>query len=163
MDTLVFRGTIEDGKGEYVELHVPGRDEIPQAPEDWPRVLCKGSFNVRIFPTGYPTVFSARGLSHLVASLDSGCFPCCFEIAHHQFGNNRLSPTVTEPKRGSAQVWRALLEANEHRIVCWVLRRYGSTLTDVLELLSEHHLRDKYHLKTSQTAIVTLLLRVEAV
>lgn len=156
METLVFQGTIEDGIGRYVELHVPGRDEIAQAPEDWPRVLCKGSLNVRVLRTAYPAAFAAHGLPNQVSSLDKSCFPCCFEIAHHQFGNNWLSPTATEPKGGSAQVWRASLEANGHRVACWVLRRYGSTLPDVLELLSEHYLRDTYGLKTNQLAIVML-------
>ncbi len=152
----MFHGMIQDGIRKYVELYVPGRDEIAQAPEDWPRVLCKGSLNVGVRPDGYPPLFSARGLPNQVSSLDEDCFPCCFKIEQHQFRNNRLSPTDAEPKRGTAQVWRASLEADGQQIACWVLRRYGSTLTTVLELLSEHHLRNTYGLKNGQLATVTL-------
>jgi len=156
VEILIFHGMIQGGIRKYVELYVPGRDEIAQASEDWPRVLCKGSLNVGVRPDGYPPLFSARGLSNQVSSLDEDCFPCCFKIEQRQFRNNRLSPTEAEPKRGTAQVWRASLEADGQQIACWVLRRYGSTLTTVLELLSEHHLRNTYGFKNGQLATVTL-------
>ncbi len=155
-DTLVFHGVIAKGAGRYVGLHVPGREEISQAPADWPLILCKGSLNVRVHPGGYPALFSTRGLPNKVSSLDQNCFPCCFEIAHDQFGNNQLVPTAANRRRGNAQVWRAYLDVNDRRVACWVLRRYGSTLVDVLELLSEEHLRQTYRLADDQPAIVTL-------
>jgi hypothetical protein len=155
MEPIVFKGHIAKGVGRYVELHVPGRDEIPQAPSDWPKVLCKGSLNVQIAPDGYPLLFNEKGLQNSTKSLDANCYPCTFEIAQHEFRNNKLAPNAAMPKRGSAQVWRAVLKANGHDIECWVLRRYGSGLADQLELLSEKHLRTEYELKDGQAAIVT--------
>jgi hypothetical protein len=156
LDTLIFHGVIAKGVGKYAELHVPGKNEIDQVPADWPLVLCKGSLNVRVNPSGYPAFFATRGLPNKVSSLDQNCFPSCFQIAHDRFGNNQLRPTTTDPRRGTAQVWRASLDANGHHIACWVLRRYGSALVDVLELLSDKHLRQKYGLADDQHAIVTL-------
>ena len=153
---MVFHGVIAKGVSRYVGLEVPGRDEISQPPADWPLVLCKGSLNVRVHSSGYPALFSTRGLPNKVSSLDQNCFPCCFEIAYDQFGNNQLAPTAADPRRGCAQVWRASLDVNDRRIACWVLRRYGSALVDVLELLSEEHLRETYGLADDQPAIVTL-------
>jgi hypothetical protein len=155
LDTLIFHGVIAKGIGKYVDLHVPGRDEI-KASTDWPVVLWKGSLNVRVNPDGYPALFTTRGLPNEVASLDRNCFPSCFEIAYDQFGNNQLLPTAAESRRGTAQVWRARLEANDHEVPCWVLRRYSSALVDVLELLSDRHLRQTYGLVDDQRAIVTL-------
>ena len=37
---------------------MPGRDQISQAPADWPLILFKGSLNVRVEPNGYPALFS---------------------------------------------------------------------------------------------------------
>lgn len=71
-------------------------------------------------------------------------------------GNNQLRPTATDSRRGTAQVWRASLDVNGQRIGCWVLRRYGSALVDVLELLSDKHLRQTYGLADNEDAIVTL-------
>jgi hypothetical protein len=135
---------------------VPGKDEISQAPADWPLVLFKGSLNVCVHPIGYPSLFSTRELPNRVSTLDQNCFPCCFEIRYDQFEDNQLKPTAADPRRGGAQVWRASLDANGHRIVCWVLRRYGSTLLDVLEVLSEEGLRATYGLDDNQPAIVAL-------
>jgi CTP-dependent riboflavin kinase len=154
MEPIVFKGCIVKGVGRYVELHVPGRNEIRQAPSDWPEVLCKGSLNVRIAPDGYPPLFKETGLQDSTKSLDVKCYPCVFEIAQHEFGNNKLTPGPAMPKRGSAQVWRAVLTANGHNIECWVLRRYGSGLADQLELLSDKHLRTEYGLEDGQKAII---------
>ena len=153
---MVFQGVIAEGIGKYADLHVPGKHQIGQAPADWPVVLCKGSLNVRVNPDGYPAFFAMRALPNKVATLDQHCFPSCFEIAYNQFGNNQLRPTAADTRRGSAQVWRARLEANGHQVSCWVLRRYGSALVDVLEVLSDRHLRQTYGLANNQHAIVTL-------
>jgi CTP-dependent riboflavin kinase len=154
--TLVFDGAVASGIGKHADLHVPGRGQISQAPADWPLILFKGSLNVRIEPNGYPAFFSNRGLTNKVSTLDQNCFPCSFEIRYDQFGNNQLTPTAACHRRGSAQVWRAFLDANNHRIACWVLRRYGSTLIDVLELVSDKSLRATYGLEDNQRAIVVL-------
>ncbi len=126
MNVIRFSGLIGDGVGRYVELHVPGRNEIPQAPPDWPITLQKGSLNVRINSDGYPSLFAELGLPNSVRSLDKNPFPPAFEIAQHEFGNNQLRPEPSMPHKGSAQVWRATLKSGEQHHACWVLRRYGS-------------------------------------
>ena len=152
----MFNGVVARGIGKHADLHVPGRHHISQAPAEWPLILFKGSLNVRILPNGYPASFADRGLPNKVSALDQNCFPCCFEIRYDQFGNNQLTPTAAYRRRGSAQVWRAFLDVNNHRITCWALRRYGSTLVDVLELVSDKGLRATYGLDDNQAATVVL-------
>jgi hypothetical protein len=147
----------------YVQLHVPGRSELSACPSDWPEKLCLGSLNVRVAADGYPSLFLERGLSNTVASLDSNCYRANFDIAQDQFGNNKLFPDQSAPRKGSAQVWRAVLGANGRHIPCWVLRRYGSGLINELELLSHEHLRSAYHLEDGQRVTVTLLAGETAV
>jgi hypothetical protein len=156
MSGLRFSGVIRDGVGRYVELHVPGRDEIPQAPADWPISLQKGSLNVQVTQDGYPLIFKQLGLPVSVTSLDQRPFPAAFEIAQHEFGNNQLRPNPNMPNRGAAQVWRATLSAGEKEYPCWVLRRYGSRVGEQLELLSGVHMRKTYNLVNGQAVLVTL-------
>ncbi len=156
MNTISFRGVICTGVGKYVELHVPGKDEIRRAPTDWPTRLKEGSLNVCIAADGYPALFAALNLPNSVSSLDKRPFPAAFEIAHHEFGNNRLGPKLGKPENGSAQVWRAILTACGHDRRCWVLRRYGSGVGEQLELLSQVHMRSTYQLQDRQPVVVTL-------
>jgi hypothetical protein len=154
--SIKFSGVIVKGVGRYVELHVPGRDEIHQAPSDWPITLQKGSLNVRISPDGYPSLFAELGLPNSIKSLDQRPFPPTFEIAQHEFGNNQLRPEPSMPDKGSAQVWRAKLTSGEISYACWVLRRHGSGVGEQLELLSEVHLRTTLQLVCGQSVVVTL-------
>jgi hypothetical protein len=156
MDSIAFQGKIGSGVGRHVELWVPGRDELPQAPKDWPTSLCKGSLNVRIDPHGYPDLFEVLGLPHNAKSLDRKPIECTFEIGQSEFGNNKLVPTEEMPHRGSAQVWRAALGTTREGIACWVLRRYGSGLQDQLEIVSDVHLRTEYGLADGQEVEVCL-------
>jgi len=135
---ISFIGVIVDGVGKHVELHVPGRNEIPQAPSDWPVTLEKGSLNVRIDPDGYPPLFVSLGLPNVVRTLDTRPIEPAFEICQQEFGNNQLTPVPHMPNRGSAQVWRATLVAQGRSYPCWVLRRYGSGVGEQLELLSDY-------------------------
>ena len=156
MNAISFRGVIGDGVGRHVELHVPGKDEIPQAPADWPTRLREGSLNVRIIPEGYPAFFAALGLPNSVRSLDKKPFPATFEIAQQELGNNQLRAEPSMPHKGSAQVWRAVLTASGNNHPCWVLRRYGSGVGEQLELLSEVHMRSAHQLVNGQAVVVTL-------
>ena len=156
MSRIVFLGNIVDGCGKHVELHVPGREQIPQASLDWPVLLHKGSLNVRISPDGYPNIFEARSLSKSVRTLDEKIFRPAFEISQSELGNNKLIPTSDMPHKGSAQVWRAKLTLRDREIPCWALRRYGSGVDEQLELISELHLRSTYSLVTGDAVVVTL-------
>ena len=156
MEAIEFKGKVGSGVGKYVELHVPGRGELPQSPDDWPWVLCKGSLNIHVDPDGYPELFDEIGLPRTTRSLDQKPIACSFEIGQSEFGNNKLQPTETMPQRGAAQVWRAILIANEQKIACWVVRRYGSGLRDQLEVVSDLHLRTAYGLVDGQDAQLCL-------
>lgn len=156
MENIAFEGKITGGVGRHVELQIPGREELPQAPKDWPSVLCKGSLNVRIEPDGYPSLFERIGLPKTTRSLDQRPIDCSFEIGQSELGNNRLTPADAMPHRGSAQVWRAVLMTTEQGIACWVLRRYGSGLRDQLEIVSDIHLRTEYRLVDGQEVQVCL-------
>jgi len=156
MHSLSFKGRITDGIGRHSELYVPGRDEIRQAPEDWPVNLQKGSLNVRIFPDGYPPQFAERGLPNSTQTLDQQLIEPAFEIAQAEFGNNQLRQHPGMPHRGSAQVWRAVLTVNGQQHRCWVLRRYGSGLRDQLELVSDVHMRSAFGLMNGVAVEVVL-------
>jgi hypothetical protein len=161
-ETLTFEGIIRSGKGKYAELQIPGRSQIAQAPLDWPETLFKGSLNVLVHPRGYPSLFAERKLPNSTTSLDAECFPPAFVIRHDEIGNNRLRPEPSNPKKGSARVWRALLRANGCEIRCWVVRRYGSGLKEQLELLSQEHLRSRYSLQNGHRATVMLSYTADA-
>ncbi len=157
LGAIIFVGTVVSGIGKHVELHIPGRSELLDTPPDWPFRLCPGSLNVRVSQNGYPSFFREHQLPNSVASLDARCFPGHFEIAQDQLGNNKLVPTKINPQKGTAQVWRAHLTTDDNEVSCWVLRRYGSGLTDQLEIVSDRHLRTEYHLKDGQKVTVRLL------
>ena len=126
-------------------MEIPGRATLPQAPEDWPEELYRGSLNVRIRANGYPADFVQRGLPVSVETLDNGLFEPAFEIRHDQIGGNTLSPSREMHRRGDAQVWRAEI----HRAIdplfavsCWALRRFGSNVGEQLEFVSRERLRN---------------------
>jgi len=146
----IFKGEISSGIGKHTELYVPGYNQLVKAPENWPEKLHPGSLNVRISSTGYPSIFSEREGAPSIFTLDEGIIPCAFEIPYDSFGNNALRPTAQMPKRGTAQVWRSTLAIVEQEIDCWVLRRYGSMVGEVLEVVSHVHLRTAYELQDGQ-------------
>lgn len=135
MDELVFTGKVVNGIGKHSELVVPGKSAFQNAPDDWPAKLCPGSLNARI--TGYPPEFATRRLALSTKTLDIAGFLPAFTIPQAQMGNNKLIPIPAMPVRGTAQLWRALLDANGQSAKCWVLRRFGSGLADQLELVSD--------------------------
>jgi hypothetical protein len=118
-------------------MEIPGHSKLPQSPEDWPEQLCRGSLNVLIHPDGHPPEFS------LVAKLDDGQFKPAFEIEWHQIIGNTLYPFTGMPHHGNAQVWRAEIgraDQPSNLISCWVLRRFGSTVGEQLEIVSKDRL-----------------------
>lgn len=151
-----FKGQITDGIGKHSELFVPGRNELATAPSDWPTKLQPGSLNVRVSQDGYPNGFAKyrHGLS--VKNLDDGCLNPAFVIPQNQLGNNKLTPTPLVPRRGTAQVWRTVLYTDIQEIPCWVLRRIGSGLSCVLEIVAAVHLREVYNLQNGQCVELVL-------
>lgn len=159
IEHIKFQGVVIDGRGTFVQLHVPGRSELTYAPTDWPIVLEKGSLNILIDADGFPTEFAVLGLPHTVKSLDLKNFQPTFEIPQAAFGNNRLLPNPQMPHRGAAQVWRARMSGQTKQIDCWALRRYGSGLSKELELVSACHLRSTHHLNNGMQVSVELEVR----
>ncbi len=141
MAELKFSGKIVNGIGRHVELYVPGRSALPNAPEDWPDELRPGSLNLRV--SEFPDEFRARGLEPSTKSLDVAEFAPVFVVPQDTLGNNKLMPTKEMPNRGTAQIWRTALEVESEKLPCWVLRRFGSGLRDQLEVVSNLHLRAK--------------------
>lgn len=143
-DELRFKGRIIKGRGGHADLLVPGRDDVPDAPPDWPQELFPGSLNVLV--TVYPTEFEARGLPKTVKVLDTAGFVPAFRIPQTGMLRNKLTPQPGAPDRGTGQVWRAELVVDNHRVSCWVLRRVGSGLGNELELVSGEGIRVTYGL-----------------
>ena len=141
MDGLTFEGQIINGRGTYVELGVPGRDDVEGLPQDWPEKLCPGSLNFEIIR--YPAAFVEKGIAKSAKSLDIMGFAPAFELARDAFENNQLGPRPGMPHGGSAQVWRAKLYVRSQVEDCWVLRRFGSGLGRELEIVSAFNLREK--------------------
>ncbi len=146
MDELKFFGVICDGKRQFSTLGIPGRGGLSHAPDDWPDQLYPGSLNIQLRAGGYPDAFGERGLASSVESLDSELFQPSFEIPRDQLANNLLLPRQGVPRGGDAQVWRAVL----HRVtdpcaavVCWLFRRFGSSVGEQLELVSGERLKDR--------------------
>lgn len=147
---LRFKCRITSGHGMYSELTFPGREEFPDVPDDWPETLFPGSLNALVIKNGYPTGFVAPEIGgDGVQVLDDGDFAPAFVIPGHLIGKNMLLSS-TDPRRGSAQVWRAEIRVhrNSQDHGCWVVRRIGSgvgkeLVGNVLEVMSEKRLRDE--------------------
>jgi CTP-dependent riboflavin kinase len=127
---------------------IPGRLAFAAAPDDWPETLHPGSLNVKIAEDGYPVQLLNRCPGTLVEKLDSRMFAPAFEIPRDAIENNGLKPKRNKPRRGDAQVWRALLAFPTHArpVECWVLRRFCSTIKRQLEIVSDKHLRKEFGL-----------------
>lgn len=157
MDEIIFIGDVVNGIGKHVELVVPGRNEISGAPADWPERLCPGSLNLLV--SAYPAEFAARRVSESTKSLDIVGFLPAFTIPRTAMKNNKLTPLRETPNRGAAQVWRATLDVNGQAYACWVLRRFGSGLDKVIELVSEMKLSDKLSLQREKNWPARLIMR----
>jgi hypothetical protein len=145
---LEFAGNVVNGIGKHSELFIPGRSELPECPLDWPEKLFPGSLNVRI--SKYPNEFASRGLPPFATALDVAGFEPQFTIEQHLILENKLTATQAMPRRGEAQIWRALLIAPNHEVGCWILRRFGSALKDQIELVSSIGLRNELGLASDR-------------
>jgi CTP-dependent riboflavin kinase len=159
MNDLKFAGKIVNGIGKHAELVIPGCNILPMAPADWPEQLYPGSLNLSV--SQYPDEFTARGLQPSTKALDMAGFEPEFTIRQNLMLNNRLTATETMPNRGTAQVWRASLKVIDREVSCWVLRRFGSTLANQIELISPIGLRGELGLSHEQewSAVVTMFGR----
>lgn len=148
-DELIFEGYVRSGQGGFSKMVIPGKTDESYFPEDWPAELALGSLNVRI--TGYPAEFQQRGWGTSVALLDSRLFQPAFVLPGRAILNNSIPAHPSDTRTGDAQVWRASFERQDVAHPCWVLRRLGSGYRDVLELVSEVRIRDRFGLDVSRT------------
>lgn len=158
MKTLKFKGRIGSGIGRHVELGIPGRRALPDAPPDWPDQLQPGSLNIRVYQGGYPPELRQCDSFQGVTTLDNRLFTPTFIIPQNQMRNNKLTPLPGMPDRGTAQVWRARLKV-EHRsesYPVWVFRRMGSRVGEQLELVSDVHLRKTLSLEDGMEVTIEL-------
>jgi hypothetical protein len=141
LDELTFEGAVVGGLGRFgLEIGVPGRAQLPDAPEDWPESLARGTLNFRVHELA--ASLRDRGWPD-IQRFDRREFAAAFEIPHNALRSNTLGPEPGAPEKGRAQVWRARLEAEQRAASCWVLRRIGSGYADVLELVSGQRLREE--------------------
>lgn len=157
MDELYFTGIVISGCGQYSELEFPDKSKINGAPGDWPHSLFKGSLNIRINRDGYPVEFSRLGYRNVLV-LDEIGFQPEFIIPGQLIKNNKLLPTPEFLSRGSAQIWRAVLinKNSEEYFNCWVVRRFGSGLSQDIELVSDYYLREKVKVKDGNNVVVCI-------
>ena len=159
MDELIFEGVVRRGIGKHSELVVPGRSALHARPDDWPEVLFPGFLNIRV--TRYPEELARRGLSNRITELDTGRFAATFEIPRNEFGgNNELCPRPGVPRGGDAQLWRARIDSFDGTLSlkCWALRRFGSTVGEQLEFVSDQALR-RLGLQEHRPVLASLLGR----
>ena len=158
--TLIFEGSITGGAGAHSEMIFPGQMNLPDAPEDWPEQLCPGSLNVLV--DKYPDNFRAPvGRAFGAYQLDDGEFQPAFIIPGDDITKNEL---IYEGGPSAAQVWRAQLHVtdSDKTICCWILRRFGSNVGkgksgNVLEIVSETHLRRTHGLKDGEKVALELM------
>ena len=158
--TLEFRGRIVSGIGQYSLMVIPGKGNLTDAAPDWPDQLYRGSLNILIdeYPDGFKP---PQGRAEGAYRLDDQTFRCAFVIRGDLNVNNKLP---YEGKPAPAQVWRARLDllGTETFIDCWVLRRMGSNAGhenvggNVLEVVSDKHLRSAFGLLDRQPVVLTL-------
>ncbi|MEX1098581.1 MAG: hypothetical protein WED34_21220 [Planctomycetales bacterium] len=152
--TLTFCCSVKKGIGKHSDLRIPGTNELPDAPSDWPTTLQPGSLNALIDDNGYPDGFESLGSGPGMKKLDDGCFEPEFVIPKDKIKNN---------SKGDAQVWRACIVVNAtgEEIACWALRRIGSGIKKQIELVSAVHLRNTFRLGEDAKVTVRLFERQE--
>ena len=159
MRELVFTGDVRSNMGKFSNMRIPGRKELPQAPENWPLTLCPGSMNIGLSDDGFPAKFQALGEKEGVKKLDEGNFVPEFIIPYNDIANNSLAPKAGSPLRGYAQVWRAIITVpvSGRSAECWLLRRIDSGIKRQIELVSEKRLKTELGVDDGAAVVVKVL------
>ncbi len=136
---LVFHGSPKKGAGKFsIELVIPGRNELADAPPDWPEYLQPGTLNIFVQQLP-PTIPDHEN----TAWFDLGEFSPAVIIPSNLIQNNTLPATPELPQRGTGQAWRVVMRTGTKlEIHCWMFRRIGSRMPNRIELVSECCLRD---------------------
>lgn len=85
-------------------------------------------------------------------------FKPAFRISGAHIRGNTIMPNQDWPEKGDAQVWRSTLETNDppRTIDCWMLRRLGSVLRSVIELVHHENLREAHGLRNGDQVTVVV-------
>ncbi len=150
-NSLVFNCVVNSGMGMYSEL------EFPKHPL-WPADMHAGSLNANILPNGFPRALDKMGEGWGVQKLDNKKFSALFNIAQSDIGNNMLTPRADNPERGTAQIWGCTVTTADKstEFNAWAVRRIGSAYSDVIEIMSDKHLRNTYGLENGTEITVKL-------
>ena len=151
-NSLIFNCVVTDGMGMYSELDFPNHPK-------WPAKMHAGSLNATIDRSGFPAALEKiKHDGYGVQKLDSKTFAPLFTIKQEDIGNNSLGPTSYTPERGTAQIWACHVSAPSASIEfnAWAVRRIGSAYSNVIEIMSDKHLRKTYGLKNDMPIIVKL-------
>lgn len=155
---LDFKCAVGDGMGQYSLLGFPSRNEYANLPEGWADEMQPGSLNANIeeFPADFDELADGQGYD--VQKLDDSGFKPAAIIPAELIENNALQPRPSNPKRGQAQIWPCEVSVigTSKTFNAWAVRRNGSAYTDVIEIMSDQHLRKTYGIKNGDRLNVRL-------
>ena len=152
-----FDCAVGDGIGRYSDLEFPTKEECTDLPAGWPDHMQPGSLNANILRM--PINLDVLGPGYGVQKLDNRrLIPACV-IPFDQIRKNLLVPSNDNPERGNAQIWECKVTvAKTSKIFnAWAVRRSGSAYSNVIEIMSDRHLRKAYDLQTGDAVKVRLL------
>lgn len=155
---IKFKGKVVSGCGKHCELIIPGKAKLPDAPSDWPEVLCPGSLNIEISIEELPKELDDLGPGAFIKKLDNDILKPAFIIQQSAILNNTIGPQGPVKGRGDARVWRAKISVlkTHQDFPCWVLRRLDSGMTRHIELVSDANLRRTLNLCDGDSVCVHL-------
>lgn len=155
---IKFVGIIVSGQSSHKNLGIPGKHSLPNAPSDWPKILCPGSLNVKVKTDQLPVELDKLGEGRCIKKFDNGILKPLFVIPQSDITNNTIGPNCRIKGRGDAQVWRAKINVVKSGEVydCWVLRRLDSGMSIHIELVSDKKLREILNLNDGDDVIVSI-------
>lgn len=159
MRKLEFIGTVQTGRYRFAhEMVIPGRDSLFLKPDDWPRQLAPGTLNIKISDDGFPAGFDEIGTGEGLTRLDEGNFGRALLISPWKIAGNTIKHDDDHLTRGMGEIWRAELQviATGQATKCWMVRRIGSDITSVIELVAEENLRTRLTLSDGTAVRVTV-------
>lgn len=155
---LDFNGKIVTGCGRHSDLGIPGKNMLPETPDDWPEKLYPGSLNIEIFLEEVPEKINNLGPGRYIQKLDNSLFRPAIIIPQNLIINNSIGPKGPVWGRGDAQVWRTKVTVmNSGKVYdCWTLRRLDSAMWKHIELISDKYLRTVMRVADEDRVMVSI-------